>query len=133
VNSDPTTVVLTFSPLSLNYEWTHILLQYFSCRILGSNKEPNFFCNCGDSESRPCTFEDPLPGNYLKVPLHFHLVPCIFFSTFMLPVCCFLKTWFLLQDWRSLLVWRGSCLAFKMRKWTAQMPSSLIPPGQIIY
>ncbi|KAL9380941.1 hypothetical protein Peur_026598 [Populus x canadensis] len=34
-------------------------------RILGSNKEPNFFCNCGDSESRPCTFEDPLPG--LKV------------------------------------------------------------------
>ncbi|KAG6741746.1 hypothetical protein POTOM_055024 [Populus tomentosa] len=34
-------------------------------RILGSNKEPNFFCNCGDSECRPCTFEDPLPG--LKV------------------------------------------------------------------
>ncbi|XP_011010654.1 PREDICTED: uncharacterized protein LOC105115464 [Populus euphratica] len=31
-------------------------------RVLGSNREPNFFCNCGDSESQSCTFEDPLPG-----------------------------------------------------------------------
>lgn len=31
-------------------------------RVLGSNREPNFFCNCGDSESQSCTFEDSLPG-----------------------------------------------------------------------
>ncbi|WCJ25674.1 hypothetical protein M5689_007543 [Euphorbia peplus] len=34
-------------------------------RVSGSNKDPKFFCNCGDSESQPCAFEDPLPG--LKV------------------------------------------------------------------
>ncbi|KAJ6766246.1 DEFECTIVE IN CULLIN NEDDYLATION PROTEIN [Salix purpurea] len=34
-------------------------------RVLGSNREPIFFCNCGDTESQSCTFEDPLPG--LKV------------------------------------------------------------------
>ncbi|KAL9391770.1 hypothetical protein Peur_015690 [Populus x canadensis] len=31
-------------------------------RVLGSNRESNFFCNCGDSESQSCAFEDPLPG-----------------------------------------------------------------------
>ncbi|EEF30533.1 defective in cullin neddylation protein AAR3 isoform X2 [Ricinus communis] len=34
-------------------------------RVSGSNKDSNFFCNCGDSESQSCVFEDPLPG--LKV------------------------------------------------------------------
>ncbi|KAF2313620.1 hypothetical protein GH714_012433 [Hevea brasiliensis] len=34
-------------------------------RVSGSNKDPNLFCNCGDSESQSCIFEDPLPG--LKV------------------------------------------------------------------
>jgi len=66
----------------------------FSCRVLGSNREPNFFCNCGDSDSQSCTFEDPLPGNCLKVPFQFHFVPCLFVFTFMLPVSCFLNTCF---------------------------------------
>ncbi|KDP27157.1 hypothetical protein JCGZ_19856 [Jatropha curcas] len=34
-------------------------------RISGSNKDSNIFCNCGDSESQSCVFEEPLPG--LKV------------------------------------------------------------------
>ncbi|XP_065856195.1 defective in cullin neddylation protein AAR3 [Euphorbia lathyris] len=34
-------------------------------RASGSDKDSNFFCNCGDSESQSCVFEDPLPG--LKV------------------------------------------------------------------
>lgn len=34
-------------------------------RVSGSNKDPNLLCNCGDSESQSCVFEDPLPG--LKV------------------------------------------------------------------
>ncbi|KAG8659535.1 defective in cullin neddylation protein AAR3 [Manihot esculenta] len=34
-------------------------------RVSGSNKDTSFFCNCGDSESQSCVFEDPLPG--LKV------------------------------------------------------------------
>uniref|UniRef100_A0A2P2JPG8 Defective in cullin neddylation protein n=1 Tax=Rhizophora mucronata TaxID=61149 RepID=A0A2P2JPG8_RHIMU len=31
-------------------------------RVSGSNKDLNFFCNCGDSESKSCVSEDPLPG-----------------------------------------------------------------------
>ncbi|XP_015867659.3 defective in cullin neddylation protein AAR3 isoform X1 [Ziziphus jujuba] len=34
-------------------------------RVSGSNESPNFFCNCGDSESQLCISDDPLPG--LKV------------------------------------------------------------------
>lgn len=105
----------------------------FSCRVLGSNREPIFFCNCGDTESQSCTFEDPLPGNCLKVPFQFLFVPCLFVFTFMLPVSYFLKTCFLLQDWKLLLVWRGSCLAFKWRKWCPRMLSSLIPSAHILY
>ncbi|CAK7327974.1 unnamed protein product [Dovyalis caffra] len=43
----------------------HMYSDTGSYVVLGSNKEPNFFCNCCDSESESCTFEDPLPG--LKV------------------------------------------------------------------
>jgi len=39
----------------------------------------------------------------------------------------------MLQDWKILLVWRGSCLAFKWRKWRPQMLSSLILSVQILY
>ncbi|KAJ9173282.1 hypothetical protein P3X46_016434 [Hevea brasiliensis] len=34
-------------------------------RVSGSNKDPNLFCNCGDSESQLFVFEDAVPG--LKV------------------------------------------------------------------
>ncbi|XP_068302432.1 defective in cullin neddylation protein AAR3-like [Pyrus communis] len=31
-------------------------------RVLGSNNNSSFNCNCGDSESWSCTYDDPLPG-----------------------------------------------------------------------
>ncbi|XVE68153.1 hypothetical protein DITRI_Ditri09bG0046200 [Diplodiscus trichospermus] len=31
-------------------------------RISGCNKDSNFFCSCGDSESQSCAYEDTLPG-----------------------------------------------------------------------
>ena len=92
MNFDVETAVPTFPPLSLTMN-SHAF-TIFSCRVLGSNREPNFFCNCGDSESQSCTFEDPLPGNCLKVPFQFHFVPCLSVFTFMLPVSCFLNTCF---------------------------------------
>lgn len=50
--------ILVLHSISARLYVTHLL----SCRVSGSNENPNFFCSCGDSESQSCGYEEPLPG-----------------------------------------------------------------------
>ena len=46
----------------LHLRWLMTNDIFFSCRVSRSNGNRNFICNCGDSESESCMYDDSLPG-----------------------------------------------------------------------